>query len=37
MFFGPEIRVDRAITPILEEVDGFDRLILPINQPRTIY
>lgn len=37
MFFGPEIRPDKTITPILEEVDNFDRLILPINQPRTIY
>lgn len=37
MFFGPEIRRDKAVTPILEEVDNFDRLILPRNQPRTIY
>lgn len=36
MFFGPEIRADKAITQILEEVDDFDRLILSINQPRTI-
>lgn len=36
MFFGPEIRADKAITPILEEVNDFDRLILSINQPRIV-